>query len=203
MLDNHTYFYHIMTRVNNGDKIVLKKLDDYVVSNKTDINCSNFQLQIDFSRLESKASTSDVIKDIISIKELDSTKVLLHPVIKSYIDIRWRKMRHFINFNFLLYILFLLSYSLFIGYIFYRGLHYDNTPHEVSHELKNILPALTDHGTQGSMIAARINIEKELARIESFVDAFVLDEYTIAVFEHFESDLPRYIHIIEKQHLYK
>ena len=180
-----------MTKVNNGDKLVLRKLDDYVVSNENDINTSNFLLQIDFSRLESKISTSDVIKDIISIKEIDSTKVLLHPVIKSYIDIRWRKMKHYINLNFLLYILFLLSYSWFIGNIFYRGLHYDNTPHEVSHRLKDILPMQTQHGTQVSMIAARINMREKLDKIKSFVDAMVIGDYTLAVFEHKEPELPR------------
>lgn len=192
-LNKHTYFYHIMNRVNNGDKIVWKKLDDYVMANTNDINDPNFQLQIDFCRLESITSKSDVIKDIIDINEIDSTKVLLHPVIKSYIDLRWRKMKHPINLNFLFYLLFLFFYSWFFANIYWRELHYNHTPHEITDILKDVAPAVIDTEVQGPMIAARmnVNLKNKLEGIESFVDALVLDDYTVAIFKHSDSDTSR------------
>ena len=121
-----------MTKTTNGDEIVLKKLDDYVATNKPDKSASDYTLQIDFPRLESNTSAEEntignVIKDIIEIKPNASKKVLLHPVIETYIDLRWKRVKKYACVNFIIYVVFLLNYSWLLGNMFYRELHVPTT----------------------------------------------------------------------------
>ena len=43
-----------------------------------------------------------------------------HPVVEIFLDVKWKKVRKVFVSNFLVYCIFLLSYSLFLGNIFYR-----------------------------------------------------------------------------------
>ena len=45
IIDNHTLLYHIVTKATNGDQIVLRILDDYVVPKLSDkIETYNYKL---------------------------------------------------------------------------------------------------------------------------------------------------------------
>ena len=46
--------------------------------------------------------------------------IFRHPVIEIFIDVKWKQVRKIFVANFLVYCVFLLSYSLFLGNIFYR-----------------------------------------------------------------------------------
>ena len=171
----------------NGDRIVLKKLDECVIANTHDTDDPEFKLQIDFSRLESSNSNCDVIKDIISIRHIACTKVLLHPVIQSYIDIRWRKMKRFVYANFWLYVLFLCSYSWFLRNIFYRQLH----------ETPALSPFYTKSTIEESDIGSRhgLNNPDELRKIPDDttnfdqLHTFSFADYKIAIFKEMNSSL--------------
>ena len=41
--------------------------------------------------------------------------VLTHPVIETFLDIKWKKIRKFFFINFAVYFLFLVTYSLLLG----------------------------------------------------------------------------------------
>ena len=47
-------------------------------------------------------------------------EVLFHPVMKTYLDLKWRSVKRYFFFNFACYFIFLVTYSLFLGNIFYR-----------------------------------------------------------------------------------
>lgn len=178
---------------NNGDKIVLKKLDECVTSNGKDVEDGSFELKVNFSNLESKSQTCDVVKDIISIKEVESTRVLLHPVILSYIDIRWNKMRRYIYTNFTLYILFLLSYSWFLTNIFYRKLHEDPIlsklfdPKGIDTSSQSPLNHAHSQHFLPNKLAASANLIRNLETSDDFLQAFPFENYTIAVFKNSEA----------------
>ena len=178
---------------NNGDKIVLKKLDECVTSNGKDVEDGSFELKVNFSNLESKSQTCDVVKDIISIKEVESTRVLLHPVILSYIDIRWNKMRRYIYTNFTLYILFLLSYSWFLTNIFYRKLHEEPIlsklfdPKGIDTSSQSPLNNAHSQHLLPNKLAASASLIRNLETSDDFLQAFPFENYTIAVFKNSEA----------------
>ena len=65
-----------------------------------------------------------VLKDMLDFKESTAAReVLFHPVMKTYLDLKWRTVKRYFFFNFACYVIFLLTYSLFLGNIFYRGVH--------------------------------------------------------------------------------
>ena len=122
---DHTLCYHILKNTINGDKLVSKKLDDCVTANMLDNTDPDYRLQIDFSRLTGQEGSinSDVIRDILSIKHDAAEKLLLHPVTETFIDLKWKSTKKYFFLNFIIYLVFLLSFSLFLANIFYRPLH--------------------------------------------------------------------------------
>ena len=182
-----------MQNSTNGDKIVLKKLDECVTSNDKDVDDENFELKVNFSKLESKSQTCDVVKDIISIRALESTRVLLHPVILSYIDIRWNKMRRYIYTNFALYVFFLLSYTWFLTNIFYRKLHeepilsklFDRKGIDISSQISSN-NAHSSH-LLSNKLEASANLIRNLETSDDFLQAFPFENYTIAIFRNSEA----------------
>ena len=127
-----------MTDVTNGDQIVESLLSDCVTEtpglNKND---PNQRILVDLEPLGSSGGrnciNSDqqqsapakevgtaVLRDLISFKkESAANKLLCHPVIATLIDVRWKKLRNFFLVNFLLYTLFLVTYSCHLGRIFW------------------------------------------------------------------------------------
>ena len=89
----------------------------------------DYQLQIDFSRLSTQEGNTDsaVIKDILSIKHKAAEKLLLHPVIETYIDLKWKRAKKYFFANFITYLVFLLAFSFFLANIFYRPVHEQTT----------------------------------------------------------------------------
>ena len=67
-----------------------------------------------------------VLKDMLDFKESTAAReVLFHPVMKTYLDLKWRTVKRYFFFNFSCYVIFLVAYSLFLGNIFYRGVRVD------------------------------------------------------------------------------
>ena len=146
IIDNHTLLYHIVTKATNGDQIVLRILDDYVVPKLSDkIETYNYKLdkyenfetlRIDFSRLKSTplqvssneaqktlSRSCSVINDITLLTDEKQGEILLHPVIQSYIDLSWNKTRKWTWLSFSIYFIYVIAYCFFLRNIFYRPLH--------------------------------------------------------------------------------
>ena len=107
----------------DGDKIILNELDGYVKDDTSQNNSVESKLKIELFRLESGSQTWGVIKDILRVKHEAYKTVLLHPVIETYIDIKWKNVKKYILAHFCVYLTFLLTYSWFLANIFYRPLH--------------------------------------------------------------------------------
>ena len=147
IIDNHTLLYHIVTKTTNGDQIVLRILDDYVVPKSSyKIESYNYKLdkyenfetlRIDFARLKSTLlqvnsnevnktlpRSCSVINDITLLSDEMQGEILLHPVIQSYIDLSWNKTRKWTWLSFSIYFIFVIAYCFFLRNIFYRPLHH-------------------------------------------------------------------------------
>lgn len=62
----------------------------------------------------------DIIKDFLDVTDTRARKILTHPVIQTFLEVKWMKIRKFFFLNFLTYLLFLVTYSMYLGNIFYR-----------------------------------------------------------------------------------
>jgi hypothetical protein len=58
---------------------------------------------------------------MIDYKTPMTRALLTHPVIETFLNIKWQKVKKYFFLNFLLYLSFLLMYSLFLANIFYRN----------------------------------------------------------------------------------
>ena len=121
---SRTLCYHILKNTINGDRLVLKMLDECVSSNKQDNTDPDYRLDIDFSRLTGQEGSinSDILRDILSLKHEAAEKLLLHPVLETFIDLKWKSTKKYFFLNFLIYLVFLLCFSLFLSNIFWRPL---------------------------------------------------------------------------------
>ena len=63
---------------------------------------------------------NSILKDMLDFKSTAAREVLFHPVMKTYLDLKWRRVKRYFFFNFSCYVIFLIAYSLFLGNIFYR-----------------------------------------------------------------------------------
>ena len=62
----------------------------------------------------------DIIKDLLDFKNSPAKEVLMHPVIETFLEIKWRRISKIFLINFCLYLFFLVSYSMYLANIFYR-----------------------------------------------------------------------------------
>ena len=59
--------------------------------------------------------SSQVIKDMIDFKSSATRALLTHPVIEAFLNYKWQKSKKFFMLNFIIYLLFLITYSVFLG----------------------------------------------------------------------------------------
>jgi hypothetical protein len=119
----HTIYGAILQHATNGDQLIIHKLDESVSrGGNMDINSSDSNITVDLGPLISKnlSKQTSIIKDMIDFKTPTTRALLTHPVIETFLDIKWRRVKKYFLTNFLLYLSFLLTYSLFLGNIFYR-----------------------------------------------------------------------------------
>jgi hypothetical protein len=61
-----------------------------------------------------------MLEDLLEFRDTAAKNLLTHPVMETFLEVKWRKVQRLFFFSFLLYFLFVLSYSIFLGNIFYR-----------------------------------------------------------------------------------
>ena len=114
-----TVYRAILTEATNGNKLVNYLLDQSVSQGgHEDPNHVDSHLKIDFGLFQTKNNSKRanmVVKDLIDFKNKSSRALLTHPVIESFINLRWKKWKKYFMVNFVIYLLFLMMYSMFLG----------------------------------------------------------------------------------------
>ncbi len=115
-----TVYGALLNYATNGDQIIIQKLDESVSSGGEDANSKESHIRVDLDPLISKTvpDQTDIIRDMINFKSPATRALLTHPVIETFLNVKWRKIRKYFFVNFLTYILFLIFYSLFLGIYF-------------------------------------------------------------------------------------
>lgn len=112
-----TVYKAILSHATNGDKLISTILDQSVQrAGDANPNSADSYLNINFARLiSSRKPNVQVIKDMIDLKTPATRALLTHPVIETYLSIKWRKWKKLFLVQFLIYLLFLIVYSAFLG----------------------------------------------------------------------------------------
>jgi len=116
--------YKLLTTVTNGDKIVLDKLDSCVTTSGEDQNDDDWGVVVNHRCLVDEDPRSmTIVNDLLNLPRKISIKVLGHPVIKTFIEKRWKRTRFLFLISFILYVLFVLLLSSFIYLMYQRDVH--------------------------------------------------------------------------------
>jgi len=127
--NQRSVLHNLMTNAKNGDKIVEEMLDDCVKTTHDDKNHPDYLLQVDLNQLKTRTTEGGngnvgvgigVIKDLIDCRNAAANKLMSHPVIETYMDIKWKTMKHIFLGNFVIYTIFLLVFSGYLYNIFHR-----------------------------------------------------------------------------------
>ncbi len=125
----------ILENATNGDDLIRRKLDSCVADSRKgsaskgtyalDENDPDYAITVDLNLLmdgNGGENQIGILKDMLDFKQdsLAARELLFHPVMETYLELKWKKVRRFFFFNFATYLLFLIAYSLFLGNIFYR-----------------------------------------------------------------------------------
>ena len=113
-----TVYRAILTETTNGNKLVKNLLDQSVSQVGNNFNHAESHLRIDLGIFLSKKNerrANLVVKDLINFRSKTSKALLTHPVIESFINVRWKKWKRYFLANFVIYFLFLIMYSSFLG----------------------------------------------------------------------------------------
>merc|ERR1719245_1645514 len=96
--------YNLLTLVTNGDKIVLEKLDSCITTSTEDTDDDDFAIRVDHKFLVD-----------------EDPRNLTLPAITTFIERRWARTRPMFILSFVLYLIFLLLYSAFLGMMYTRN----------------------------------------------------------------------------------
>ena len=101
----------------SGDRIVEKQLDKSIKQVGKNEFTLNYGIEIDFNDLfeDGSSSQTKVLKEM-----LDMRRLLCHPVVATFIHLKWRKCRWYAYIHSAIFVFFLILYTFIIGYMFYR-----------------------------------------------------------------------------------
>jgi len=122
-ISGRSLMYCLLNKVCNGDKLVKAKLDSCLSTTNQDPDSEEFSVLVDHSKLvlEEDRSNLVVIEDLLQLPRRNCRRVLHHPVILTYIQNKWKKTRWTFLVSFLLYLMFVLMYSSFLGMLYWRN----------------------------------------------------------------------------------
>jgi len=114
----------------NGDRIVEQQLDKNVQRVGATENSLDFGAQIDFGGIfkEGSPRQTRVVKELLDLRASSSegeqrdayTRLISHPVVATFIHLKWKQSRWFFYINSTVFALFLILYSLYISHLFSR-----------------------------------------------------------------------------------
>ena len=111
--------------VDNGDKIVLKRLNSQLILLENDREDSedidDKRVSVSFHELIHRGSRMEgILKDLLDLPLRNIASILHHPVMMLFIERRWIRTKWMFMVSFLLYITFLLMFSVFLGLMYFR-----------------------------------------------------------------------------------
>ena len=113
--------YKTLSSITNGDKLVLEKLDSCVSTTSEDPDDEDWAVTVSHRCLvDEDARSMTVVNDLLQLPNKIATTVLRHPVIKTFIERRWKRTRSIFLVSFFLYLLFVLLFSSFVGLMYQR-----------------------------------------------------------------------------------
>eukprot|EP00092_Neocalanus_flemingeri_P000315 GFUD01000337.1.p1 GENE.GFUD01000337.1~~GFUD01000337.1.p1 ORF type:complete len:560 (+),score=128.32 GFUD01000337.1:393-2072(+) len=199
----------------NGNKIVKRELDIHVKATDDKEDSINYALEIDFEGILSEESPKQtmVLYDLLDLRvEKRSehneafTNLIKHPVIASFIALKWKKTKWYFYTTSLIFMSFLLFYSVFIIYLF-------NRPEVYCSKLEKLLSEKNSKGIlfpeDNSGTKQEINeCERHQARISKkfladFDDNFIVCEVLFLTFFIFLSAMEIYQAIKLKRQYFK
>ena len=114
--------YKLLTAVTNGDKVVIEKLDSCVSSTCEDVDDEDFAITVDHKCLVDEDSRSLIlVKDLLNLPRKRASSILSHPLLSTFIDKHWLRTRWLFLLSFLLYFIFVLLFSTFLGMMYERN----------------------------------------------------------------------------------
>ena len=151
----------ISSDVTNGDKIVFQKLDSQILlahgddRDSEDIDDKN--VCVNFHDLVHKGSKMDnILKDLLDLPLDRIVGVLDHPVMMLFIEKRWQKTKWMFCLSFMIYLIFLMMFSTFLGLMYFRK------PEPPSQAL--LIPRTMDN-QDGNLCSYNNNMKKNFARV--------------------------------------
>lgn len=141
--------YKLLTLVTNGDKIVLEKLDSSVTVTSENEDDDDFAVQIDHKYLVDEDPRNLIlIKDLLNLPRKLTSNILSHPVVETFIQRRWNRTKNMFLLSFVLYLTFVLLFSVFLSMMYTRNNDEDNLI-RIPVELPKTCDALIPKGTGG------------------------------------------------------
>jgi len=114
--------YKLLTLVTNGDKIVLDKLDSCVTTTIDDEDDNDFAVRIDHKYLvDEDPRNLTLVKDLLSLPRKLTSNILCHPVISTFVEKRWERTKNMFLLSFVLYLIFVVLYSVFLSMMYERN----------------------------------------------------------------------------------
>jgi len=123
-----TVLRKLLEEVPNGDAIVRRELDIHVNHIGENENCLNYAAEIDFEAILRSGSVQQTVAvyDLLDIRanekndNLVVTELFKHPVVALFIAAKWEKTKSVFYLQTLVYVLFLLFFSIFVIHLFTR-----------------------------------------------------------------------------------
>jgi len=114
--------YKTLSNITNGDKLVLDKLDSCISTTGENPDDEDWAVTVSHRCLVDEDPRSmTVVNDLLHLPSNKiATKVLRHPVIKTFIERRWKRTRSIFLISFFLYLLFVLLFSSFVWLMYQR-----------------------------------------------------------------------------------
>ena len=108
----------LILRLPTGNKILSQILNESISINSADFNEFDCQLKFDYSILLSNSTQQrqmGVLEDILDeSSEIKTANLLRHPLIESFLFLKWRKIRFLFISNIILYLLFVTGVTWYV-----------------------------------------------------------------------------------------
>lgn len=107
----------LILQLPNGTQILKKRLDEFITSNRIDPNEADCRIYLDYSIFlrHPKYLQMGMVKDILSDKkESHADNLLRHPLIESFLGLKWRKIRYLFFINVFIYMIFITLVTLYV-----------------------------------------------------------------------------------------
>ena len=114
--------YKLLTLVTNGDKIVLEKLNSCVTSSTEDSDDDDFAIRVDHKFLvDEDPRNLTLVKDLLNLPRKLTSNIMTPPAITTFVERRWNRTKPMFVLSFVLYLIFLVLYSTFLGMMYTRN----------------------------------------------------------------------------------